>query len=59
MPHQSNTQVQDAEQEVLSLLGSAKGRGTSGLDQQQLVELNAAIELLEQDGGVGGAWQAV
>lgn len=38
----------------MDVLGSVKGRGTSGLDQQQLLELTAAIELLEQDGGVSG-----
>jgi hypothetical protein len=47
-------QVHDAEQQVMDVLGSVKGRGTSGLDQQQLLELNAAIEFLEQDGGVSG-----
>lgn len=45
-------QLQDAEQQVLSALESAKGRGKGGLDPQQLLELNAAFELLEQDGGV-------
>lgn len=48
------TQVQDAEQRVLSVLEGAKGRGKAGLDQQQLLELNAAIEMLEEDGGVPG-----
>jgi hypothetical protein len=46
--------VKDAEQQILSVLGSVKGRGTSGLDQQQQLELTAAIELLEKDGGVTG-----
>jgi len=36
------------------VLGSVKGRGSSGLDPEQLQELNAAIELLEKDGGVAG-----
>jgi hypothetical protein len=47
-------QVKDAEQQIQSVLGSVKGRGTSGLDQQQQLELTAAIELLEKDGGVTG-----
>jgi hypothetical protein len=41
----------------MDVLGSVKGRGKSGLDQQQILELNAAIELLEQDGGVSGECQ--
>lgn len=53
--------VQDAEQQIAQILGSVKGRGSSGMDQLQLVELNAAIELLEKDGGVQGGcmlcWQ--
>ena len=52
----ASTQVQEAEQQVLSVLGSVKGRGTSGLDADQLQELNAAIELLEKNGGVSGGW---
>lgn len=46
--------MKDAEQQILSVLGSVKGRGSSGLDPEQLQELNAAIELLEKDGGVAG-----
>lgn len=49
-----STQVANVEQEVLSVLGSVKGRGSSGLEPEQLQQLNAAIEALEKDGGVAG-----
>lgn len=47
-------QVKNAEQQVLSALQSAKGRGRV-LPEEQLQQLNAAIQLLEQDSGVAGA----
>lgn len=47
-------QVKNAEQQVLSALQSAKGRGRV-LPDEQLQQLNAAIQLLEDEGGVSGA----
>lgn len=38
----------------MSALSSAKGRGKSGLDEEQQQILNSAIELLEENGGVPG-----
>lgn len=39
----------------MSALSGAKGRGKAGLGDEQQQALNAAIELLEADGGVSGA----
>ncbi|PNW85211.1 hypothetical protein CHLRE_03g176350v5 [Chlamydomonas reinhardtii] len=41
-----------AEQAVLSALASARGRGKEGLSEEQLEQLNSAVEALEADGGV-------
>lgn len=42
---------QQAEQQVLGALQGAKGRGKEGLAPEQLEALNAAVGLLEADGG--------
>jgi hypothetical protein len=47
--------VKEAEQAVLSALGSVKGRGASGMDVTNQELLNVAVEVLERDGGVPGA----
>jgi hypothetical protein len=39
---------------VIAALTSAKGRGKSGLSEDQLAQLNEAIEALEADSGVSG-----
>lgn len=44
-------QKQQAEQQVLGALQGAKGRGKEGLAPEQLEALNAAVGLLEADGG--------
>lgn len=48
----SAPQLSDAEAAILDALKSAKGRGKEGLSASQLSQLNAAVELLEADGGV-------
>lgn len=45
---------QSAEASVLQALTSAKGRGKTGLSEEQLQQLNAGIQTLEDDGGVRG-----
>jgi hypothetical protein len=60
MPHtqvKNQQQQQQAEAAILSALASAQGRGKSGLDADQLLELNAAVEALEADGGVEGVYR--
>jgi hypothetical protein len=47
-------QLRQAEQAVLDALSSAKGRGKDGLSEEQLDQLNAAVAMLEADGGVIG-----
>lgn len=44
----------EAEQGILAALRGAKGRGRTGLDATAQLELEAAVELLERDGGVAG-----
>jgi hypothetical protein len=51
----NNTQqVKDAETAVLAALQGAKGRGKEGLSPAQLASLNAALAVLEADGGAPG-----
>ena len=51
-------QVEAAEAAVLAALQSAKGRGKDGMSPKQLASLNAALEVLEADGGVQGVRRA-
>ena len=43
-----------AEAAVIAALTGARGRGKTGLSEDQLAELNEAIETLEADSGVSG-----
>jgi hypothetical protein len=51
-PAASPAQVVDAQASILNALTSVKGRGKSGLTDEQREELEAAVKQLEEDGGI-------
>lgn len=46
------TQVEKAEATILEAIRGVKGRGKGGLSEEQLAAFEAAVAVLEADGGV-------
>ena len=47
-----DSSIAEAEAAVLAALSGVQGRGPKGLDPQQLADFEAAVEVLEADGGL-------